>query len=112
MFKSAFAKEFSKSNEALNSDIELDSRLDNSENFNGEVNNWFSHEKFKEILDKKEQTIFKSSVSSYHNSRFSSPRSSVASHISRLNSMVQGMIDHRSFFMFIMEDEDYDDSKV
>jgi len=89
MFKSAFAKEFSKSNEALNSDIELDSRLDNSENFNGEVNNWFSHEKFKEILDKKEQTIFKSSASSYHNSRFSSPRSSVASHISRLNSMVQ-----------------------
>jgi len=83
MFKSSFAKEFSKSSEALNNDIELNDRMEIAD---GEVNNWFSHEKFKEILDKKEQTIFKASYQ--QKSRFSSPRSSVASHISNFQSMI------------------------
>ena len=83
MFKSSFAKEFSKSNETLNNDIELNDRMEIAD---GEVNNWFSHEKFKEILDKKEQTIFKASYQ--QKSRFSSPRSSVASHISNFQSMI------------------------
>ena len=83
MFKSEFAKECSKSTEALNDDQEMKMTPIEPD---VDINSWLSHERFKEILDKKESCITKSSsVMSLH-SPMTSHRSSLSSHISRFQS--------------------------
>ena len=79
MYKSEFAKECSKSRDSLN-DIGFD-------NMKGE-DDWFSHDKFKEILEMKEKTICRSMSSSQvtlHSSPLTSKR---LSNNSRLQSML------------------------
>ena len=80
MFKSEFAKECSKSTEALNDDQDM--KIPPMEP-DVDVNSWLSHERFKEILDKKESGISKSSSHMSLHSPMTSHRSSLSSHISR-----------------------------
>ena len=80
MFKSDFAKECCKSTEALNDDQDMKITLMEPD---ADVNRWFSHDRFKEMLDKKESSITKSSSHMSLHSPMSSHRSSLSSHISR-----------------------------